>query len=295
MDRQRIIMLFGAAALMAGLLSWFLYASTVAPHAETRTAVLAVAHDLQVGEMVKKADLKKVNVLPRDVPKGAILNEKDALGRVALYPISANAPLVTLSLSQLAGADGIPATIPAGYRAVSVTINDVSGVAGLIQPGAHVDVLFTRPGTMAEAITSTILQNVKVLAIGHSVQPGQVVDPKAPKVPVATLVVVPEDAQKLELAKNEGRISLVLRNPLDGGAGVDGRPVNADVLDPSLKGKVAMTKLRNSVADPRELSAMNEKPKEVVIPPAKLAPPPPPRAVIDVFRGDKHVQEVFHE
>jgi pilus assembly protein CpaB len=225
-----------------------------------------------------------------------VLNEKEALGRVALYPISANTPLVNAGLSQLAGADGIPATITPGYRAVSVTINDVSGVAGLIQPGAHVDVLFTRPGTMAEAITSTILQNVKVLAIGHSVQAGQAVDPKAPKVPVATLVVTPEDAQKLELAKNEGRISLVLRNPLDGSAGVDGRPVNADVLDPSLKGKVAMVKLRNSSEDPRAWGALTaEKPKPEVVVAPKPAPPPPPRAVVDVFRGDKHVQEVFRD
>lgn len=295
MDRQRIIVLFGAAALMAGLLSWFLYANTIAPHAEARTAVMATVHDLQVGQMIRKGDLKKVTLLPRDLPKGAIVSERDALGRVALYPISANAPLVTSSLSQLAGADGIPATITPGYRAVSVTINDVSGVAGLIQPGAHVDVLFTRPGTMAEAITSTLLQNVKVLAIGHSVQPGQAVDPKAPKVPVATLVVAPEDAQKLELAKNEGRISLSLRNPLDGSAGVDGRPVNADVLDPSLKGKVAMTRLRNSSEDPRAWGALTEKPKPEVVIPAKPAPPPPPRAVVDVFRGDKHVQEVFRD
>ena len=98
-----------------------------------------------------------------------------------LYPVSANEPLIASKLSQLTGAEGIPATIEPGYRAVSVPITDVSGVAGLIQPGAHVDVLFTRPGTMAEAITSTILQNVKVLAIGASIQVKQVVDPKAPK------------------------------------------------------------------------------------------------------------------
>ena len=200
MDRQRVPMLFGAAALMAGLLSWFLYANTIAPHQETRTSIYAAVHDLQIGQGIHKGDLKKVSVLARDVPTGAILTEKQALGRVALYPIAASSPLVTGSLSALAGADGIPATIDPGYRAVSVTINDVSGVAGLIQPGAHVDVLFTRPGTMAEAITSTILQNVRVLAIGHSVQANQVVDLKAPKVPVATLIVTPEQAQKLELA-----------------------------------------------------------------------------------------------
>ena len=64
--------------------------------------------------------------------------------------------------------EGVSSTIDRGYRAVSVQITDVSGVAGLIQPGSHVDVIFTRPGSMAEAITSTILQNVKVLSIGRT-------------------------------------------------------------------------------------------------------------------------------
>ena len=295
MDRQRIILLFAAAAVIAGLLSWFLYATAVAPHQEARTSVMAAVHDMPVGRMFRKADLKKVSLLTRDLPNGVLVNETQALNRVAIYPISANAPLVSSHLSQLAGADGIPATIEPGYRAVSVTITDVSGVAGLVQPGAHVDVLFTRPGTMAEAITSTILQNVRVLAVGHSVQQNQVVDPKAPRVPVATLVVTPEDAQKLELAKNQGKISLSLRNPLDLSAGVDGHPVNADVLDPSLKTKVALTRQRNNT-DPRLWDELNrEKTKPVVaVPPVKPVPPAP-RAVVDVFRGDKHVQEVFRD
>ena len=293
MDRQRILMLFGAAALMAGLLSWFLYANTIAPHQETRTSIYAAAHDLQIGQGIHKGDLKKVSVLARDVPTGAILTEKQALGRVALYPVAASSPLVTGSLSALAGADGIPATIDPGYRAVSVTINDVSGVAGLIQPGAHVDVLFTRPGTMAEAITSTILQNVRVLAIGHSVQPNQVVDLKAPKVPVATLIVTPEQAQKLELAKNQGRISLSLRNPLDLTAAVDGRPVSTEVLDPGMHGKIVQTqRIRDGESIERpKIIAMTPPPVEKPKPMA----PPPPRAVVDVFRGDKHVQEVFRD
>jgi pilus assembly protein CpaB len=296
MDRQRTILLFAAAAVMAGLLSWFLYAETVAPQQERRTAVMAAAHNLAVGQMVRKADLKKVMLLARDIPAGAVYTEAQAIDRVALYPVSANAPLIAGGLSPLSGAEGIPSTIDPGYRAVSVTISDVSGVAGLIQPGSHVDVLFTRPGTMAEAITSTILQNVRVLAIGHVVQIGQVVDPKAPKAPVATLVVTPEEAQRLELAKNEGRISLSLRNPLDQSAGVDGKPVSTEVLNPAMRGRIQSA---GSVRRPNPKAW-----EELSVPPSKLAPinakaaltpPPPPRAVVDVFRGDKHVQEVFRE
>jgi len=300
MDRQRTMILFAAAAVMAGLLSWFLYAKTIAPQKEQRTTVFAAVRDLPIGKLVKKADLKKISVLPRDFPKGAVSIEKDALDRAVLFPISANAPIVNGSLSQLNGADGIPATIEQGYRAAAITITDVSGVAGLIQPGAHVDVLFTRPGTMAEAITSTILQNVRVLSIGKSIQVNQIIDPRAPKVPVATLLVTPEQAQKLELAKNQGRISLTLRNPLDESMGVDGKPVNTDVLDPAMRAKVALSnRLRNSpdMSDPRAWAELTgEKPKTPAVPTVKEKPaPPPPRAIVDVFRGDKHVQEVFHD
>ena len=293
MERQRIILLFGAAWISAALLTWFLYAHTVAPQTERRVSIMAAAHDMTVGQMIRKADLKSVAVLAKDVPRGGILNAKDAINRVALYPLSANEPLVASKLSRVSDAEGIPSTIEPGYRAVSVQITDVSGVAGLIEPGAHVDVLFTRPGSMTEAITSTILQNVKVLAMGHTVQLGQTVDTKAPKVPVATLVVTPDEAQILELAKNQGRISLTLRNPMDHSDGVDGQPVGADVLDPALADRLARERqLRNPPnmnATRVAVETTEPKPRKETVP-----PPPPPKAVVEVFRGDKHEQEVFH-
>jgi hypothetical protein len=118
-------------------------------------------------------------------------------------------------------------------------------------------------------------------------------------VPAATLVVTPEQAQRLELAKNQGKISLSLRNPLDQSADLDGKPVNTDVLDPAMRAKVAQTeKLRATKADltdPKVWQELTgEKPKNAEKPvPPKPEPPPPPRAIIQVFHGDKHVQEVF--
>jgi pilus assembly protein CpaB len=301
MDRRRILILFGVAWISAALLTWFLYANTVAPQKEQRTQIVAARRDIMIGEMIRKTDLKTVAVLARDIPKGGLLTDKDALNRVALYPVSANEPLNTSKLSALSGAEGIPATIDPGHRAVSVQITDVSGVAGLIEPGAHVDVLFTRPGSMTEAITSTILQNVRVLAMGRATQVGQTIDPKAPKVPVATLIVTPEEAQKLELARNQGRISLSLRNPLDSSSGVDGTPVSTDILDPTLSVRLARERRLRNAPDPRTLDPNDTQtferlsggprvvPKKEPLP----APPPPPRTVVDVFRGDKHVQESF--
>jgi pilus assembly protein CpaB len=295
MERRRILMLFGVAWISAALLTWFLYAQTVAPKAEHRTTILAAAHDLSVGQMIRKADLKSVAVLAKDIPKGSIFGEKDALNRVVLYPVSTNEPLVATKLSLLSGPEGIPSTIDPGYRAVSVQITDVSGVAGLIEPGAHVDVLFTRPGTMTEAITSTILQNVKVLAIGHAVQIGQTADPRAPKVPVATLIVTPDEAQKLELAKNQGRISLSLRNPLDSSNGVDGLPVSTDVLDPTLTARLARERKLRNASDQNETRPVSVADVAPRAEPKKETPPPaPPPKTVEVFRGDKHVQEIFN-
>ena len=291
MDRNRILTLFGIAWVSAALLTWFLYAKTTAPREQVRQTVMAAERDLPLGATIKKSDVKAVKFLEKDVPTGALATAEQTVGRVTLYPISKNEPLTTSKVSSTGGADGITATIPAGYRAVSVPVNDVSGVSGLILPGSRVDVLFTRPGTMVEAITSTILQNVKVLAVGRAIFPNQTVDPKAAKMPVATLVVTPADAQKLELAKNQGKISLSLRNPLDAQNSLDGTPVTTDILDPNGDARSARNrKAKPAVSDPSIIAALKAPPPKPVKPPS-----PPPRAVVDVFHGDKHVQEIFHD
>src|SRR3954464_9567156 len=215
MDRQKILIIFGVAWLSAALLTYVFISKVRGPKMEATQKILAVSRDLPLGTRIRKADLKLIEVREKDLPKGVLTQDKDVVDRALLFPVGANEPLTNAKLTTATGAEGIPATIEAGMRAISVTINDSSGVAGLIQPNSRVDVLFTRPGSMAEAVTSVILQNIKVLAIGRLVQMGQTLDPKAPRMPVATLLMSPEDTQKLELAKNQGKISLALRNPLD--------------------------------------------------------------------------------
>ncbi len=286
-------MLFGIAWISAALLTWFLYASTVGAKPQARRAVMAAARDLPLGITLKKTDLKQVKLLDQEIPKGALFTETEALRRVTLYPVSTNEPFIASKLSTADGPEGIMATIPAGYRAVSVPITDVSGVSGLITPNSRVDVLFTRPGTMAEAVTSTILQNVKVLAVGRLISPNQTVDPKATKMPVATLIVTPDDAQKLELAKNEGKVSLTLRNPLDGNGVLDNNPVTTEVLDPyGSARRTKRTKVPTNLNDPKVWADLTG---EQPIAKNRKPLPIPPRAIVDVYRGDKHVQEVFHD
>jgi pilus assembly protein CpaB len=312
MDRRKILILFGAAWLSAALLSWFLYARTKAPRQEARVRIAAASRDMALGSRIGSADIRWISMAQREIPKGAVLQEKTALNRALLYPVSAGEPLTTAKLSQPGSIEGVAATIEPGYRAVSVPVTETSGAAGLIQPNSRVDVIFTRPGSMAEAITSTILENVRVLSLGRATQSGQNPAPDAkgaaPRNTVATLVVTPEMAQKLELAKNQGKISLVLRNPLDNGTSANPGPVTTEVLDPMVSARLARarrgrtTNVRSAnLDDPRvwqELTGERKPPRDEEKVRAeeearKRKEAERPRVVIDVYRGDKHVQELF--
>jgi pilus assembly protein CpaB len=293
MDRQKKLLIFAAAWVSAGLLTWFLYARAVAPQQEKMVRVVVATHDMPLGTLLRQSDLKLVATPERDVAKGVVFQTKDAINRVLKVPLNLNEPVLGSKLSEVTTTEGMSSVIDTGYRAVAVPITDATGVAGLIQPNSRVDVLFTRPGTMAEAITSTILQNVKVLATGHQTPSGQTVDTRAVRQPVITLLLTPPDAQKLELAKNQGKISLSLRNPLDAGKADDTGPVTTEVLDPHINARMALAKKgrvggKEQLNDPVVWQDLVGRKKEE----AKKEPEKP-RAVVDVYRGDKHVQELF--
>jgi pilus assembly protein CpaB len=291
MDRQKKLLIFVGAWVSALILTWVLYAKTVAPQEEKTTPVVVAARDMAAGMLLRPSDLKAVKYPEHTVPKGAILDANNAVSRVLLTAVNMNEPVLQSKLSGQTTVEGISSTIEPGYRAVSVQISDVSGVAGLILPNSHVDVLFTRPGTMAEATASTILSDVKVLSTGRLLPAGQTPDPRTPRSPVVTLVVTPAEAQKLELAKNEGKISLTLRNPLDRTPPAQTGPITTQVLDPEFNTRAAAArKGRGALPDARVWQDLAARKKEED---AKKKEPEKPRAVVDVYRGDKHVQEIF--
>ncbi len=281
-------MIFGAAWVSAALLTWFLYANTKAPKTEKMTPVVAAARDLPAGTRLKRSDVKMVSAVERDLPKTAIRDLQLVVDRPLMFPVNANEPLTTPKVATLAGPEGLPALIEHGKRAVSVPVTDASGAGGLIQPRAHVDVLFTRTGSMAEAVTTTILEDIVVMSMGRNTEaqsgPG---DPRAvrPQTQAATLLVTPEQARKLELAKNQGKISLALRNPLDHGVRSARSATTAEDLNIGpYVGRRSLNLHDNRAWN--DLTAQDTKRPE-------KKEPPKPRNVVDVFRGDKHVQEVF--
>ena len=170
MDRQKLIFIFGGALAAATLLTWLLFATTKAPKVDKMVAAVAAARDLPAGQRLKDSDVRTVKVVEKDAPVSAIGDVKTAVGRVLLFPVSKNEVLTNARLASQSGPEGLPATIDPGKRAISVPFTDANGVAGLIQPRSHVDVLFTRPGSMVEAMTTTVVEDVIVLAIGRNTE-----------------------------------------------------------------------------------------------------------------------------
>ena len=324
MDRQKLLMIFGGAFVAAALLTWFLYSQTVAPKKDKMVTVLAASADLPAGTRVQKVHLKKISIPQATAPRGTVAEEAQALDRALLYPVTQNEPILSTRLSSVTGADGIASLIEPGKRAVSVSVADAASAGGLIQPRAHVDVLFTKTGSMAEAVTTTVLEDVIVLSIGRNVEAAAAVTATgaaapAPSAPSTgnrsvTLLVTPDQARIVELAKNQGKISLSLRNPKDAAKSEEVLSATSETIDPGLMLRTAkaramqtgrmpsrtMMNVPNLKDDKAWAALVGDDPSQPR-PPAPVKPtvekkePPKPRAVIDVFRGDKHVQETFQD
>ena len=311
LDRNRVLMIFGVALLGAALLTWLLYSLTAGPRQQKLISVYAASRDLPAGTRLKKTDVKKVEVVDKDVPRGGVMEERILLDRVLLFPVNGNEAITVNKLASSTGVEGVAAIIEPGKRAVSVSINDTTGVAGLVGPRSHVDVLFTRPGSMAEAATTTVLQDVTVLSVGRVTEVSQTpvsgTQQAAPTVSATqnravTLLVTPEQAEKLELAKNQGKLSLTLRNPLDKSSAETSAPTTAiNLYDPNALKRPGQNPFlrgapQNSGANRNlwsSLTGMDGAAERPVKKEAEKKEPAAKRFVVDVYRGEKHVQEIF--
>src|SRR5260370_38714827 len=156
MDRQKVLIIFGAAWISAAILTWLFISKTHGSKAQATRRVVVASRDMPLGTRIRKSDIKMVEALDKDLPKGGIFQDSDAMDRALLIPVTANEPITNGKLTSTTSADGGAATIEAGILAVSVPINDSSGVAGVIPPNSRVDVMFTRPGSIAEAVPAAL-------------------------------------------------------------------------------------------------------------------------------------------
>jgi pilus assembly protein CpaB len=217
MNRTRLL-LIGALALALGMIaSLYVFKNLQARSGggvEAGTEVIVAADDLQVGARVEEHDIKIIRISATDLPAGAPRRKADVLGHGVILPITKGEFILPSKLAGENAGAGLPSLIPPGMRAVSVRVNEVVSVAGFVTPGTRVDVLLTgTPTSGSEPETTTVLQNVAVLASGHTLE--RTATGEAQNTPVITLLVSPDDAQRLTLASSQGHIQLSLRNPLD--------------------------------------------------------------------------------
>jgi len=218
----RTLIVLAIAVLTAGLASYGVYLavrSMPVREVEVPTAYAVVAaRPLPVGTMITDDDVKLVGWPAAAMVPGAFTDKSQVVNRGVIDALAENEPLTEAKLAPVGAGAGLPPTITEGMRAVSIRVNEVVGVAGFVVPGTRVDVLVTVRGGQAspEPQTRVVLSNVQVLAAGTRYDQERATrDGKPIPTSVVTLLLTPEDAEKLTLASEEGRIMLTLRNPLD--------------------------------------------------------------------------------
>jgi pilus assembly protein CpaB len=206
-----IILAIAFAAVASGLTYIYLKTESAERGLEVEPVVVA-SKDLTFGETLEKADMKVAMFPLGSVSKGSYAVQDSLVGEVTKVFLMENEPILDSKLSSKGG--GLSLLIEPTKRASSIEVDKVSGVSGFVLPGDRVDVILTldRRGTIGDAVAKTILQHIEVLAAGEKTQ--QKGD-KVITVQAVTLLVEPEGAQDLALARSKGKLHLALRNPTD--------------------------------------------------------------------------------
>jgi pilus assembly protein CpaB len=277
MNRVRILMvlvvaLLAGGGLAAGTYSYLQNVPVKTVSVPTRPVVVARAN-LALGSELRAEDLVASPWPEGAIPEGAFSDVKQVVGRGLIVSVVQHEPILPGKLASKEAGSGLPPIITLGKRAVSVKVNEVIGVAGYVLPGTYVDVVATVSPTMQpqDMTSKIVLTQVQVLTSGTRLEQDQK-DGKPVQVTVVTLLVTPEEAEKLALASTEGKIQLALRNPLD-----PTKPDTPGVQPRALLGRVA--------AAPRARSAA---PRVAAPSPQSTTPPP----TVEIIRGDKRERTV---
>jgi len=217
MNRSRLLFIGFVALALGAFVAFVIYKNLLLKsggNSEPGVDVLLAAKDLTVGAKLGESDIRIAKVPASVVPQTAFRSPGKALGRGVILPVSRGEFILPSKLAAENAGSCLVSLIPSGMRAVSVRVNEVVAVAGYVVPGTRVDVLLTgNPAGANEQQTTTVLENVLVVAAGQHLERNAAGDPQS--APVITLLVSPDDAQKLTLASSQGHIQLTLRSPVD--------------------------------------------------------------------------------
>jgi pilus assembly protein CpaB len=287
--RNRIFAVLVVAILAGGGLAYGTYnlmqAQTPAPStiAAKTQAVVVASNDLALGAELKAEDLKVSQFPDGQAPEGAFASVSDVVGRGVIVPLVKNEPILPAKLASKEAGSGLPPVIPEGMRAVSVRVNEVIGVAGYVLPGTRVDIVATAsPTNQSTDMTSkVVLSNVQVLTAGTRMEQDQENGGKPMAVTVVTLLVKPDQAERVALASTEGKIQLALRNPLDTGS----------PETPGIKPGILMGTVRASASSSQPTTRRRTGGPIVTMPQTPVAAAPAP--TVEMIRGDKRASEVI--
>ena len=295
MAQRRYTIVFYAAVFIAAMATYGVYRVLQAAKASARIAtrpVVVAAKDIPAGAALDKQSLSVQQWPAVAVPKEALANLEAAQGRVTRVPVFTGEALVAGRLARPGTAPGLEARIAPGMRAMSVRINDVAGMSGLVQPNSRVDVLVSlreRTEHATEEVSKLFLENMRVLSMGSRTTRDDSGDPTPAT--TATLEVTPAQAEKLAVAMRQGTIQLVLRGSNDsdstGTKGSSGSEVLAQLRAAKPAPVVAQT--------PRPAPKRAPEVKRVTPPPVALAPPvvKPDSTTVRVYRGSTLTQQKF--
>lgn len=297
--RNKRFLFVMAGALIFGLLAAFSVSRYLSSaQANTNFTKIAVAKvNIPVGAKIIQEQIEEVEFPSNTIPDGAFENAQKLIGRVSVVQIAAREAITDSKLAPEGTTGGLTAIIPEGYRAMTVKVDDASGVSGFIQPGAIVDVVVVidpkENSVNQDPISKVVLQNIRVLANAQNMDKPKD-EREATTVKAVTLQVTPEQAEKLALAANEGKLQLIMRNSIDQGdtqtTGINKRSLlTGEKASPlpepgSLKSEQPEPKAER--AAPRRVR-VEPAPVQPAPQPAAPQPPPPPRNSIEMIQGGK--------
>ena len=212
MRNTRALIMLGISILVAAVAVYFA-SDWLSKQGDIATAKVVVAKtEVAPGTPVTPEVISLADWPRASVPKGAFSEAAQLKDRVISTGLSAGEPILESKLAPVGSKGGLSAVITPGKRALTVKVNEIVGVAGFTLPGNFVDIMVNTQDDRGNPISKIVLEKILVLAVAQEAER----DPTKPKVVNAvTMELTPEEAEKLDLARSIGSLSLVLRNQLD--------------------------------------------------------------------------------